>query len=250
VSTARSPLYLRRHGTGRDTVVGLHGWNGSHRTFDPLLPHLPETHSLVALDLPGYGRSAPPHDWAIPKIAGRVAEHLDDRLPASVTLVGNCSGAPLSLFVADRLETHVSRIHMLEPFAWVPWYMRLLILPVLGPLFYRTAFDTRLGRTVANTVMADQRRGETDLMASFADTPVDVPYRYLRALDRLDFPADFEEPPAEIRLVRAAHTFEAVRRSVEAWRSIWPEARTRTIAGAGHLVLEEAPEKVARLLFR
>ncbi|MFB6351002.1 MAG: alpha/beta fold hydrolase, partial [Bradymonadaceae bacterium] len=73
-------LYIRHHGTGDQTVVGIHGWNGSYRTFDPLVPHLAEDASLYAIDLPGYGQSAPPAPFTIDAIAGCVAGALDDAL--------------------------------------------------------------------------------------------------------------------------------------------------------------------------
>lgn len=242
-------MHITHHGTGDRTYVGVHGWNGSHRTFDPLVPHVTDQVTLYAFDLPGYGRSAPPEDWTVEAVADRVASALDAELSGPIAFVGNCSGAPLSIFITRRLSTPVDAIYMLEPFAFVPWYLRLLLTPLVGRFFYWTAFDTRLGRAISNAALADQRDEETDMMVSFADTPTAIPYHYLGILDRLEAHDWFADLQADITLVEAGHTFRAVRDSVDTWRSIWPDARHLTVDDAGHLLLEEAPDRVADILF-
>ena len=52
---------------------------------------------------------------------------------------------------------------------------------------------------------------------------------------------------AALRL-EAEQTFHAVRDSVETWQAIWPDAHHVTIE-SGHLMLEEAPDKVGRAIF-
>ncbi|XP_046389955.1 probable serine hydrolase [Ischnura elegans] len=39
-------------------VIALHGWQDNAGTFDKLAPHLPSTMSLLAIDLPGHGKSS------------------------------------------------------------------------------------------------------------------------------------------------------------------------------------------------
>ncbi|MFB6262442.1 MAG: alpha/beta fold hydrolase [Bradymonadaceae bacterium] len=242
--------FVRSWGQGSRECVGLHGWNGSHHTFEPLVPHLPDEFHLHAPDLPGYGRTPPPACWSLEGIATRVAEALAPRLENPVTLIGNCSGAAISLFVADELETEVEQFVLVDPFAYVPWYLRLFLMPVAGPLAYRATFDTTLGRRLTDLALADKRDEGTELLASFADTPSRVPLRYLHLLADLDFPPPPADHPADKLLLEAEHTFDAVRTSVQMWRSIWPRAARRRLAGGGHLLLEEVPAAIAAELER
>lgn len=244
------PLFVTSPTPGARPLIGIHGWNGSHRTFDPLLGHLPEELALHTCDLPGYGRSAPPESWTLDSIGTRVARALQPRLPAGqpVDFIGNCSGAAIALYVARALESPVGRLYFIEPFAFVPWYLRLFLVPAAGPFVYRATFDTALGRRLTDAALAGKRDEETDMLASFADTPVGVPLRYLQLLDAVSFPPDPADIPADPILIEAEHTFGAVRRSVEMWESVWPEAQRRPIANGGHLVLEEAPGAVADII--
>ncbi len=46
-------------GAGRPPLVLVHGLGGSHLNWDLLAPHLTPHARVVALDLPGFGRSEP-----------------------------------------------------------------------------------------------------------------------------------------------------------------------------------------------
>lgn len=242
-------LFRRRHGTGDRIYVGLHGWNGTHRTFDPLIPHLPSDATLVAVDLPGYGDSPEPEAWSLEAIAAELVRTLDEVGIDEFSLVGNCSGAVVGLFVAQTAGDRLRRFYLLEPFSHVPWYLRLLLTPVAGRVFYTSAFGTNLGRRLTNRLLADKRDQEVDLMAAFANSDLDVPYRYLELFDRIESPEKFADLPGKKILVHSEYTFAAVEQSLDDWRAVWPDSRLMPISGAGHLLIEEDPARVAERLF-
>ena len=165
------------------------------------------------------------------------------------SLIGNCSGAVVGLSVARQTPSRLEQFYLLEPFAFVPWYLRLLLIPLAGRFFYWLSFGTPLGRRVANAVMADRRSEQTDLMAAFADNRIEGPYEYLRMFRRLDRPERFCDVGGEKHLVRAGRTFGAVRDSMERWAEIWPEATRYRLEESGHLLIEEAPAELARIVF-
>lgn len=231
---------------GSEDWVGLHGWNGTRRTFDPLLEHLSAEIAFHAVDLPGYGASARPGEWRLRSIGEAVVDALRDAGLGRCSLIGSCSGGVVGLFVAEALGDDLEHFVWLEPFAYVPWYLSVLTLPVVGRLFYSFSFGTTVGRRTANAVLADE--DEPDLMASFADTDLDVPYRYLQLFGRLDAPEQFESLSGTKHLVYADRTFDAVRTSVRRWASVWPDAATECVDGAGHLLIEEAPSRIGTYL--
>jgi 2-succinyl-6-hydroxy-2,4-cyclohexadiene-1-carboxylate synthase len=55
--------YVEECGTGRPLVL-LHGFTGSGRSWQPLIPELATRHRVIAIDLPGHGRSGAPADQA------------------------------------------------------------------------------------------------------------------------------------------------------------------------------------------
>jgi pimeloyl-ACP methyl ester carboxylesterase len=240
-----------RWGRGDRVFVGLHGWNGSTATFAPLAPHLPEDVSVVAFDLPGYGDSPEPEAWSMESIASTLVDAIESQSLTSCSVIGNCSGTASALYVAREARARgleIERLVVLEPFGYVPWYLRLLLFPLVGWFFYWIAFGTSLGRRITDAVLADKRDDSIDLMAAFADSPLHVPYRYLEEFHALPPPESFGDVPGDKTIVQTEHTFRAVRASVERFQLAWPNADVHHLDSAGHLPLEERPDAVATLL--
>ena len=53
-----------------------------------------------------------------------------------------------------------------------------------------------------------------------------------------------------IDIVYGQNTFGAVKKSIPLWQSIWPQADTWEMDGAGHLPLMEATHQIAHIIFR
>lgn len=243
-------LHHKIYGQGERVIVGIHGWNGSHQTFAPLEPFLPADTRLIAVDLPGYGRSTSPTHWTLDSIADAILSTIESLAPGrSFTLLGSCSGAVVGLFVGRHGAGRVDHFVILEPFAYVPLYLRIFVFPFFGRLFYWSTFANPLGRWLTNTVLAGKRRDDTDMMASFSQGSPWVPHRYLFLFDQIPGAHAFEDLTMPKTLILGEHTFAAVRDSVSHWSNVWGHCRVEEVADAGHLILDEAPEAVAGLLF-
>jgi pimeloyl-ACP methyl ester carboxylesterase len=97
-------------------VLALHGWLDNAATFDRLAPLLPGLH-LVAIDLPGHGRSdhRPPGasghfvDWVVDVVA--IVDHLGWTRCA---LLGHSMGAGIASLVPAILGERVERMVLIE----------------------------------------------------------------------------------------------------------------------------------------
>lgn len=244
------PLAVAVHGDGPRKFVGLHGWNGSRDTFAALYERLSDDACFMGLDLPGYGDSAPPTRWKLEAVAEQIVATIDRELGSGpVSVVGSCSGGIVALFVAPLLGERMERFIFLEPFAYVPEYLRIFLKPAVGRLFYYSAFGNPIGRWITNTALSGHRQDDTDMMSSFAQGSLKVPLEYLRLFDSIPRPDDFADFPGQIELVHGEHTFDAIRDSVDTWSAIWPHATRLEVEGSGHLILKEAPDAVAELVF-
>jgi pimeloyl-ACP methyl ester carboxylesterase len=243
-------IHAQRYGSGGNVYVGVHGWGGSHRTFAPLVPHLPAAAALHAVDLPGYGRSPWSPVDAASDIAGQLAAFIERLDSPPVTVVGNCSGAILALLAYDMIPARIGRFVLIDPFAFLPWYFRVFVNPSFGRLAYHSTFANPLGRWATNLSLKNRRAADSDLTGSFRDVDHEVSLRYLELLDQIDGIERFRLVGVPIDIAYGARTFAAVKESVEMWRALWPHVRTWPLAEAGHLPIEEAPAGIARILFQ
>ena len=241
-------MFIERTGTGPRTFFGLHGWSGDHRTFAPVIAGLPEDVSFFSADLPGCGESALPRDWTIDSIADSIAEAVF-RLPPPVTLVGNCSGALLGIRAAQRAGDRITRMVLIDMFAVFPWYFRIFISKPIGHHIYATTFRNPLGRWFTNMSLRGKRKKDTTLTGGFARVNHDVTYRYLQLFENYPKPESFTGLTQRIELLYGEKTFQAVRDSVDRWKSVWPQATSTCLKGAGHLPILEATQQLKAVLF-
>jgi pimeloyl-ACP methyl ester carboxylesterase len=241
-------MFVRRYGSGAHVIIGLHGWAGDHQTFEPLERWLPNDTTLFAFDLPGYGRSSDPRHWDLPSIAGELAWEIDQLGIRQFTLVGNCSGAVVGLFLAQRLRDRIDRFVLIDPFAYVPWYFKVFLLGKFGRRAYHTTFATAFGRAVTNSALKPRRTAQSNLTSSFEEVRHESVYRYLQMMDTVGSIQKFGELTMPIDLVYGERTFRSVKRSVELWHRLWPHSTIQQLRGAGHLPIEETPQQFAEVL--
>ena len=107
-----SALYSERGGAG-PTLVFWHGWGMNLRLFDPLVGVLREHFHVIAVDLPGHGRSA----WQPHYAADNLLDALLDELPRGATLVGWSLGSQLALQAAQRRGADLPALVLFNPTA-------------------------------------------------------------------------------------------------------------------------------------
>jgi pimeloyl-ACP methyl ester carboxylesterase len=240
-------ISLVKHGSGEERYLGLHGWSGSHRTFDPLLEHLPPGASLYAADLPGCGAS-PATPWTLAAFDEAIAAAI--RKLAPVTIIGQCSGGLLGMHAALQAPDAVRRFVLIDPLAYWPWYFRVFTLPGLGRHAYMTTFANPLGRWLTNASLRGRRARQTNLTDGFGGAPHEVLLGHLEVLRQIPQPGVFHALRAPIDIAYGRRTFRAVRESVAVWREMWPQATITELAAAGHLPILEATEEISRIVFR
>lgn len=95
-------LFLDRSGSGEPLLL-LHGMGSTRRDFTPLLPALAERFDVLAMDLPGCGRSAGlGRRPTVAAICDAVEQTLDAQEVGQVHVLGNSLGARVALELAKR----------------------------------------------------------------------------------------------------------------------------------------------------
>jgi pimeloyl-ACP methyl ester carboxylesterase len=97
-------------------LVLVHGLGGSHLNWDLLAPRLTGSARVVALDLPGFGRSEPAGRTAsVPANVAVLARFLEQEVGEPAVLVGNSMGGMISILLAGERPELVGGLVLLDP---------------------------------------------------------------------------------------------------------------------------------------
>ena len=268
-------LFVRRGpAEGGEPALMVHGLGGSSANWTDLVATLRGRVEAEVLDLPGFGRSAPPEDgrYTVGAHARAVVRHLEHAGRGPVHLFGNSLGGAVSTRVAaDRPDlvrslTLVSpALPNLRPKRGTDPRLPLLLLPGLRQLAARQAAR-----------YSPQQRARAVLALCFADPSAVHPDRLAEAVAEVERRSRL--PYAELAfsaslrgligsyLVRGPDALWARAARVQAptllvWgaqdrlvdvaiapraAATFPDARLLVLDGVGHVAQMERPELVAR----
>lgn len=247
-------LHTKTYGTGERIYLGVHGWGAEHRkSFSELIAQL-DGHdvALVGVDLPGCGESPELDDWSWDAVTRALVETIDTIEPdKKLNLIGSCSGSFHVLEAALARPERVEQLILLEPFAFMPWYFSIFLTPIAGLALYHSVFNNPIGKAITSLNMRRNKLNEDyDMVGAFANgMDIMVPYRYLGYYDAIPGHEVYAGVDAPVRIIYGANTFGAVRESVNRWRENWPTLDAHALEGVGHMISQEAPDRVAALIF-
>ncbi len=250
-------MHAVKYGTGKNIVIGIHGWSGDQSTYEPLLKYLPEDTTFISIDLPGCGKSPPPKDWKLIEVIEELANWMSQLNEPEITIIGNCSGGLLALELTHHLLTKcqsrmVKRLVIIDPYAYFPWYFKVFVSPKIGDIgwyAYYTTFANPIGRWLTNLSLTRHRTEETDLTNSFSDVNHRATYNYLKFLTEISEAGKYKIINIPVEIVYGENTFGAVRKSLSIWKKVFPINRTFELKDTGHLPIQENTFGLARILF-
>ncbi|MEV7184133.1 alpha/beta hydrolase [Kitasatospora sp. NPDC093102] len=267
--------YVPGAGPDAETAVFLHGLGGWTHNWAALIDRLRPSVHCLALDLPGFGRSAPPPDGLVTvgRQAAAVAGHLDRTGHRRVHLVGNSLGGLTALRLAADRPDLVASLTLVSPV--LPGFpsaqalrVSVLGLPGASRLHARQLstrspdrqLDDLYGLIYADPslVGAEQRAAEARERLRRAELPYaqDMLAEGVRAVVRSHLYRSAEESAwRQARRVRVPTLlvygredrlvpFRTAVRAYAAFR----DARLLTLPGVGHVAMQERPAPVARAL--
>lgn len=222
-------------------LVFIHGAGGSRLHWPPALRRLPGVRAL-AVDLPGHGASPPGEESSIEGYAARLGawQRIVGARPA--VLVGHSMGSAIALTLA--LEGGAAALVL------VGAGPRLRVNPaLLEGTARRESFAEAVGRIVRwSFARAAPRRLVETAQRRMLEVAPAVLHRDLLACDAFDASARLGEIDVPTLIVHGAEDRMTPPALGEELACRLRAARRETIEGAGHMVMLERPEAVARLL--
>ncbi|WP_413806374.1 alpha/beta fold hydrolase [Streptomyces sp. OE57] len=113
-----TPLHIRDHGGSGPPLVLLHGAGRSLADWDASASALTVGHRVLALDLPGHGRSPDISPWTFPAVVRHLADTLDAYGMPEAVVVGHSLGG---LVAVEYTRAHAGRVRgavNLDGFWW------------------------------------------------------------------------------------------------------------------------------------
>jgi pimeloyl-ACP methyl ester carboxylesterase len=241
-------------GAGRPatTLVAVNGLGGLEHLWDGFRAALPPSVELRVLDLPGHGDRPPAADYHYAALVDDVLARTADLPP--FPLAGWSVGGAVAWLVAARHPERVTRLVLLDPAAphQSPFRNGPTPQPV-HPYTYASALDA--SRALA---AIDPTTTEEDVRRSHR---LNAQGRWEPGFDPAIFPALVEDArehgdafraelgaiQAPTLVVRGERSFARPGQLSEIAAEV-PGAREATVRGAGHFMVREQPEQVARIV--
>lgn len=149
-------LYYETYGSG-DPIVFLHGLGANICTWRKVKDPLAAGNKLFLIDLKGFGKSPKPRDdrYSILDQADLVYDLIVENDLKNLTVVGNSYGGAVSLLLAIRLcaenPNRLSKLILIDSAGYnkfIPWYVTLLRIPLLGWLLVHLESNKSLAKRV------------------------------------------------------------------------------------------------------
>ena len=242
------PHFQRRHGAG-PTVVLLHYWGGSGRTWAPVIANLPER-DVLTIDFRGWGNSRtlpPPYD--LHQLAADTSAVLDAAGVSEFVLVGHSMGGKVAQLVA----------------ATEPPGLRSIVLvasaPALPPVYVDAAYQEHLAHAYDSAEAAADARDHVltatglpaelqaqvieDSLASAAGARAEWPLRGIAE----DITTETQRITVPALVVAGEHDLvEPVEVLRDGLLPYLADAALTVLPGSGHLLPLESPQALAALI--
>lgn len=261
------PLHVVDHGGAGGTIVLVHGLGGSHVNWTLVAKRLATAGRVVAVDLPGFGRSAPVPRCDLDAHVSAVSTTIDS-FGGRAILVGNSMGGLASMLVAAQRPELVEALVLVAPAAplprftvpanpWIAARLAAQSLPGVGPALtdalrrrltpsqlVKLTFDSITSKPVAPDAfdeavdLADIRRSYPWVGRAFSESAASVRSWILHPGRYVDMTRSIERPA----LITWGDRDPVVPpKALQALARHRPDWETRVFEGVGHVPQLEMP---------
>jgi pimeloyl-ACP methyl ester carboxylesterase len=230
--------------TGKGPLVLLiHGWGDSQVTFKQLVQSLRKDHTVVTLDLPGFGQSEIPHEvWTLDIYARFVQKFLAKIEASPQTIIAHSNGGAVAIrglslgaLQADKLVLLASA-GIRDRQSFRRFFLKIIaktgkVLTFWLPRHHKKTLQKRLYGTVGSDMLAVPHLQETFKITVRQDIQKDA--KHLRLPTLLIYgEGDKATPPLYGEL----------------FKKLIPNSRLEIIPKAEHFVHHDQPEQVDELI--
>ena len=232
------------------TLVLLHHFGGSARTWQPFIACIGDRRRCIALDLPGFGRQAGhPGPYTVAAMADHVAAQILDIGLNTYSLVGHSMGGKVALALAARCPAGLRSLTLLAPSPPtaepIDPAQRMMLLAAWGA---KPALAKIVDDVVVRTLSADLR---AILLEDMLSVSREAWSGWLLFGSREDIAASMAQINVPV-LVVSGDSDTAIPIAIIGTELLprLADAALAVITGAGHLLPLEATAEITRLVLQ
>jgi len=237
-------LHFWQGGSGPALLLLHAAWGDAELSWGSVGGRLAQSHTVIAPDLPGFGRSEKMPTPTLSGMATMLKELLDALHIKRAVVVGNSFGAGVALKFENDHPQMVSRLVLVDGgyLPVIPGFLRKLVsLPGVNQGFRALIRSITFSRKTLNRSFANSAK----LPAGFLEKIEQNTMAYSRiSFDTImNHTAPLSKPAAQTLLVWGAEDGLATLKQADAVQKWIPESKLITIDGAGHMPQVEKPEE-------
>jgi pimeloyl-ACP methyl ester carboxylesterase len=239
-------IFYFSHGSeniSRPPLIFIHGAGGTHLHWSPQVRRIPGQR-ILALDLPGHGKSGGVGSQSIVDYARAIVDFLDAAGMNAAVFVGHSMGSAIALTLALDFPKRVLGIGLVGSGARLRVLREILentASEAMFPLAVKLINDAEFGSSVSPRLkeLAAQRMAEIRPSVLHGDFLACNEFDVIQRLGEIAIPT---------LILCGADDILTPLRYAEYLRDHIPASRLVTFPGAGHMVMLEQPEAVAEAL--
>lgn len=156
-------LYYEKHGNEKNTILILPGWGNTRKTFDYIINHLKENHTIYIIDWFGFGKSSfPDYDLTIYDYTNIIREFISEEKIDNPIIIAHSFGGRIATLLKGYYKDDIKKLILIDIAGIKPkrnifkiiktcTYKVLKKLSILIPKKKRNIYLKRLFRHFAST---------------------------------------------------------------------------------------------------
>jgi len=216
------------YGSGKP-IICIHGWLENRKCFRyQSYKNFLKDYKVIALDLPGFGGSSDPKEFTFEEITKIIDGFAEELGLESFDIIGQCMGTDFVLDYAIRYPQKVSKVILVEPMIYFPWWFKALLIPKINKGIMKAFINYKMLSRIMNKYRPIKGfRRDMQRMKSLQKANVNSALQYVKLLRNYS-KGNQEERIKEIRkdvvIVSGGKTFRQVKKSIRILKEIFNEA--------------------------
>jgi pimeloyl-ACP methyl ester carboxylesterase len=265
--TANSFLNYEEIGTGRQTILFLHGFGESLTTWDDIIPFFSEKrYKLILLDLKGFGKSSKPKDgkYAPKDHVEIIVKFIEAKGLQNFTLVGHSYGGGIALLTQLHLQ-QMEKGHLIEKMVLIdcgaykdeiPFFIKQLRTPLFNLISQSLTTPKFRAKYVLKQILYDKKKMTATLIDRYTESfkGSGKHYSFIQAAKKI-IPHDYDELIKEYKSITipvlilwgANDTILTLKIGIKLNKDL-PNSKLKIIENCGHIPHIELPKETFQLM--